>query len=66
MFGKVIADRRAEKKISIDDFCKECQCTRQSLWNWEHNEAVPVDAAKIKICKILDLPIDIFFEDRSK
>lgn len=65
MYGKVISDRRAEKNIGIEQFCKECGCSRQTLWNWEHEEVIPLDAAKRKICEILDLSVDIFFEIES-
>lgn len=66
MFGKVIADRRAERNMDVATFCDKCGCTRQTLWNWEHNESTPLDPAKKKICEILDLPITIFFDDESK
>lgn len=65
MFGKIISDRRTERKISIEQFCKECGCSRQTVWNWEHEQVTPEDSAKKRICKILDLPIDIFFDVES-
>ena len=55
MLGERLRVARARAMLSMADVARECGCSAQAVFKWEHDKAMPDSRKFIKLCGLLDV-----------
>lgn len=64
--GKLLAQARTRLRLSQERLAEVIGATARSISRWEHNQAIPQQCYRVRLCQVLQIPFETLFGARTQ